>query len=423
MSGVTVPAVEHAATGEIVKQARTWSDAGDHISELAAQCRSLGMTEPEVWQGAAADAAHHRLSTALTQADSTGWAVGLCGTSTNGYARTLQVAQNILKALRWVEPMIRIDSAGVAHTEMPALLPLNGVLTGIAQSALTLVRAVDSATGTAVDALASHARPVPVVGWGDAEPGGAAVMPAQSINLPYGTATVVGDVANADRIITLVGGVGSRGEAAKAKQLVGEKVAVVSWNGYHAPSNLISGASGELATTGGARLRAFQDSLRRINPDATLHVSGYSYGSVVVGQGAADGHLDADRVTFLGSPGVPVNHASELQINPGARVEAYTEPGDLIENISSAATVGTLAYDPAAVFPKNQGIHGADPTSPLFGADDLLNPGGNGERAGISQLLEYGIDRVDDARLAAGGETGSHSAYYNDPAVVAALRE
>ena len=429
MSGLTVPAVEHAATGEILEQARTWSDAGNHISELAAQCRGLGMTEPEVWQGAAADAAHHRLSTALTQADSTGWAAGLCGTSTSGYARTLQVAQNILKALRWVDPMIRIDSAGVAHTEMPALLPLNGVLTGIAQSALTLVRAVDSATGTAVDALASHARPVPVVGWGDAEPGGAAVMPAQSINLPYGTATVVGDVAKADRVITLVGGVGSRGEAAKAKQvrfaqqLAGEKVAVVSWNGYHAPSNLISGASGELATTGGARLRAFQDSLRRINPDATLHVSGYSYGSVVVGQGAADGHLDADRVTFLGSPGVPVNHASELQINPGARVEAYTEPGDLIENISSAATVGKLAYDPAAVLPKNQGIHGADPTSPLFGADDLLNPGGNGERAGISQLLEYGIDRVDDARLATGGETGSHSAYYNDPAVVAALRE
>src|SRR5699024_8010355 len=152
------------------------------------------------------------------------------------------------------------------------------------------------------------------------------------------------------------------------------------WNGYHAPSNLISGASGELATTGGAQLRAFQDSLRRINPDATLHVSGYSYGSVVVGQGAADGHLDADRVTFLGSPGVPVNHASELLLNPGARIEAYTYPGDLIENISATATVGKLAYGPDAVFPKNPGIHGADPASPLFGADDLLNPGDNDER-------------------------------------------
>src|SRR5699024_12387782 len=117
---------------------------------------------------------------------------------------------------RGVEPMIHIDSAGVAHTEMPALLPLTGVLTGIAQSALTLVRAVDSATGAAVDALASHARPVPVVGWGGAEPGGAAVMPAQTINLAYGTATVVGDVAKAERVITLVGGVGSRREAAQA---------------------------------------------------------------------------------------------------------------------------------------------------------------------------------------------------------------
>src|SRR5699024_1980682 len=151
-------------------------------------------------------------------------------------------------------------------------------------------------------------------------------------------------------------------------------VSVVPWNGYHAPSNLISGASREPATSDGARLRPLQYSLRRINPDATLHVSVYSYVSVVVGQGAADGRLDADRVTCLGSPGVPVNHASELQLNPGARVEAYTEPGDLIENISSTATVGKLAYDPAAVFPKNQGIHGADPTSPLFGADDLLNP-------------------------------------------------
>src|SRR5699024_11071266 len=201
------------------------------------------------------------------------------------------------------------------------------------------------------------------------------------------------------------------------------KGAEVCANAYHAARNLTSGASGALATTGRARPRASEDSLRRINPDATLHVSGYSYGSVVVGEGAADGHVDADRVTFLGSPGVPVHHASALQINPGARVEAYTEPGARVESISSAATVGRLAYDPAAVPPKNQGIHGADPPSPLFGADDLLNPGGNGERAGISQLLEYGIDRVDDARLATGGETGSHSAYYNDPAVVAALRE
>src|SRR5699024_4030199 len=112
MSGVTVPAVEHAATGEILEQARTWSGAGNHITDRAAQSRGLRMTEPEVWQGAAADAAHHRLSTALTQADSTGWAAGLCGTSTSGYARTLQVAQNILKALRWVDPMIRLDSAG-----------------------------------------------------------------------------------------------------------------------------------------------------------------------------------------------------------------------------------------------------------------------------------------------------------------------
>src|SRR5699024_10231671 len=100
MSGVTVPAVEHAATGEILEQARTWSDAGNHISELAAQCRGLGMTDPEVWQGAAADAAALRLTTPLPQVISTGCVVELCYNSPSCHGRNPQEAQTILKALR-----------------------------------------------------------------------------------------------------------------------------------------------------------------------------------------------------------------------------------------------------------------------------------------------------------------------------------
>src|SRR5699024_11890028 len=109
--------------------------------------------------------------------------------------------------------------------------------------------------------------------------------------------------------------------------------------------------------------------------------------------------------------------------HPAARVEADPDAGDRTENLGPAPTVGTLADGPAAALARDRGIPGAAPAPPVCGAAHLLSPGGNGERAGISQLLEYGIDRVDDARLATGGETGSHSAYYNDPAVVAALRE
>ncbi|WP_206688761.1 hypothetical protein, partial [Streptococcus pseudopneumoniae] len=66
--------------------------------------------------------------------------------------------------------------------------------------------------------------------------------PTKQITLPAGTATVVGNIESADRIITLIGGVGSESDGARRKQETfaqnlagtndtGEKIAVVSWNG------------------------------------------------------------------------------------------------------------------------------------------------------------------------------------------------
>ncbi|MFD8492808.1 alpha/beta hydrolase [Amycolatopsis sp. NPDC059657] len=39
---------------------------------------------------------------------------------------------------------------------------------------------------------------------------------------------------------------------------------------------------------------------------------GHSYGTTVIGHAARDEHLAVDDIVFVASPGVGVNHASEL---------------------------------------------------------------------------------------------------------------
>lgn len=107
----------------------------------------------------------------------------------------------------------------------------------------------------------------------------------------------------------------------------GKSIASITWLGYEAPqldpglfdparSVAFEGA----AAKGGLALAAFTDGLRASRePSSTARhvVIGHSYGSLTTSRGAGlrPGKF-ADELIFVGSPGVGVDHASELGVNP-----------------------------------------------------------------------------------------------------------
>src|SRR5690625_3477944 len=100
---------------------------------------------------------------------------------------------------------------------------------------------------------------------------------------------------------------------------------------------------------------------------STDTVIGHSYGTTLVGAAAAGEHrLAANNVIAVASPGMLVDHASDLHINPGGTVFAMTDPHDPI----GAANLFT------------QFTLGPDPTGASFGAQNLYAGSGTGSGPG-----------------------------------------
>lgn len=139
-------------------------------------------------------------------------------------------------------------------------------------------------------------------------------------------------------------------------------VSVTTWMGYDRPMSLGEAAWPDRARSGGVPLDRFEEGLRasHVGPRAINTVIGHSYGSVVIGGAASDGHhLDADKVVAVGSPGMLVNRAADLQLDPGAAVYAMEAKNDIIK--LGAGGLG-LGFCP--------------PDSPAFGATLLAaDPG------------------------------------------------
>ena len=135
----------------------------------------------------------------------------------------------------------------------------------------------------------------------------------------------------------------------------GDDLAVLLWVGYETPQGLgVDAATGRLARAGAAALAAFVDDLRAgLSADAQLTVVGHSYGAVVTTLAAPD--LAVDDMVLLGSPGARASDVSAL--GTGARVWAARTQGDWTAWLP-ALQLGDLG-------------HGADPTSPDFGARPL----------------------------------------------------
>ncbi|MEV7520138.1 alpha/beta hydrolase [Streptomyces sp. NPDC091371] len=129
-----------------------------------------------------------------------------------------------------------------------------------------------------------------------------------------------------------------------------DSVAVIAWIGYTTPVGVgLDAADGRLAEAGAARLARFTAGLDAVGaPDPVLFC--HSYGSVVCGLAARD--TDAADIVAFGSPGMRAGTAAALRT--GARVWAARGPSDWIADVPNVEFAGIG--------------HGADPTSPAFGA-------------------------------------------------------
>lgn len=247
-----------------------------------------------------------------------------------------------------------------------------------------VVRAMDAITRY-IDAEATRTRPRALLVGFSPEGLGRAII-------------ATGDPDTADHVVTNVPGTGTnlttvRAELDQSDAIVDRlsqlsrrnNTSTITWLGYGAPQDLLESADADRAVVGGEALRSFQDGLRVTHEaDRSYNtVIGYSYGSTVVGHAAAEALLDVDAVVLLASPGVGVDHVSELRLPEHCRVYATTAENDVIR----------LTPD---------FVHGPQPIDEEFGATVFeSDPGAEGEwfTAGLSGEAHSQYWNTDSASL------------------------
>lgn len=153
------------------------------------------------------------------------------------------------------------------------------------------------------------------------------------------------------------------------------------------PSNADCACNSEKAREGAVALTEF---VRNLDLEARrVTVIGHSYGSTVVGAAFAYAGLGdhADTPVFLGSPGVLVHHADQLDAL--GEVYAAQTSFDFIDGAGLWPVLDAVSFRGRPN--KDLLIHGLDPTAPQFGA----------------------------TRIPAGG--AGHSSYFSDPTTLRSL--
>lgn len=209
----------------------------------------------------------------------------------------------------------------------------------------------------------------------------------------------IGNPDTADHVSVLVPGTGSDlgnvgGSVDRAELMAGDaywadpgsSTASVLWLGYDAPDEVAPHAMDRRYAEDAARdLSSFTSGLRAVDEDGASHVTvtGHSYGSTTVGIAARDAGLDVDDMVFVGSPGVGVDSASDLGIDPDrvwatrneediigwAREDALGAiagggAGGLLGGPAGGLIGGALGYFTAD---RDDLVHGTDPVSDAFG--------------------------------------------------------
>lgn len=144
-----------------------------------------------------------------------------------------------------------------------------------------------------------------------------------------------GQIARIDRL-----------QEAALSQSPNENVSVISWLGYDAPEIDGSVASKGRAEEGAADLRSFTEGSRVAHEGERGHLTviGHSYGANTVGVAASEGRgLDTDDIIALGSPGMGVDKASDLQVDPGHVWVGATQQDRIVKLFSDL----TLGINPA----------------------------------------------------------------------------
>lgn len=147
--------------------------------------------------------------------------------------------------------------------------------------------------------------------------------------------------------------------------------ASVFWLGYDAPGwNYPGPTSPSFADAGAPKLAAFVNSFAA-NHSGASHVTviGHSYGSTLVGDAFAHAGMKANDVIFVGSPGVTVDKASQLGLDP-SHVWASKAKFDPVPEISAS-------LDPLHWYDDHNVRFGNDPTSSAFGGRTFDAGGGS----------------------------------------------
>ncbi|QUH05718.1 hypothetical protein HUO13_02020 [Saccharopolyspora erythraea] len=145
----------------------------------------------------------------------------------------------------------------------------------------------------------------------------------------------------------------------------GQSFASITYAGYESPPTLIDASFEKYAEQGSKGLSQFQEGLRashQLDQPSNNTVIGHSYGSTEVGYAARDHGLHANNIVFIGSPGVGVDHASELGVPPD-HVWSGTSGMDIID-------YATPSPNPADYGP-------GDSNEPPMPWDGPSNPGGD----------------------------------------------
>lgn len=341
---ITVFDVERAPIEDFRDRSAQLSRVGKLASECAHNLRTVTKWDRgESWSGTSSDAATHHLHSPINRIDITGASASAAATITQGLSGTLAALRTsvrlTLKSAQALGFHVRSDGSVLPSPALRAVTGPAGAALDATAAALTATlrggvlgaSGIDAAARSALEALnSSNTLAPPRIAPTDPASG---PITTTRVDTPRGPVITIGEVEHADRIITVVSGVGSSSPDAIQKSATwaektvreamtrGEKVAVVAWHGYPAPPGVIRGASPKVAKESAPDLRAYQQSLRERNPRAHLELIGYSYGSSVVGH-AAQGDLQADSIELWGSPGTP-----PIKNIP---VQAHRTPGDLI---------------------------------------------------------------------------------------------
>ncbi|WP_394284832.1 alpha/beta hydrolase [Corynebacterium sp.] len=307
-------------------------------------------------------------------------------TAAEGYRRPAETIAGIVDALRiTAELQHRLDTAVAAViTVADRLTDRSPAVLTVLNSLRAMGQVLDLACARHIDALCADSLPPSAESWRDfpgedvdviheylllTAPEHVVELARQHADLRVletpagGLVAAVGDVAEAESVTTFVAGVSSSDPAGWSRQIDHARAlseaaggAGVVWLGYAAPPDVPAGLDPRPAAAGGAALAQFQRELARRYPDQHRVVVGHSYGSVVTGAAASheNGGLAADDLVVIGSPGMGVNHVSDLVLDSDdPQVHAATAAGDPISLTTAPLT----------------GVHGPDPTARRFGAE------------------------------------------------------